>query len=173
MAFQDVRAASATGVLATSAAAASPPRKPAVLNEPPAPMPLRRASAPLGNGAVVGLPERGDVVVETSPTRRTYRFGRYLLDVPRRMLLCGPTARPIPEKLFLLLLTLLEANGEVVTKDRFFAEIWPDDVVSDANLAQHVFLLRGLLGERAKDHAYVVTVPGSGYRFAAEVEHKV
>jgi|SRR5579871_2724109 len=117
-------------------------------------------------------------LVPSEPTERagvpnTYRFGPYLLDVPRRMLICGPTERPLPEKLCALLLLLLEAGGGVVRKDTLFAELWGDGSASDANLAQHVFMLRGILGERAKDHAYIVTVPGQGYRFAATIERKV
>jgi uncharacterized protein len=57
-------------------------------------------------------------------------------------------------------------------KELFFARIWPHDH-SDANLTQHIFLLRSLLGETSRDHSYIVTVPGKGYRLAAVVERKV
>jgi|HubBroStandDraft_6_1064221.scaffolds.fasta_scaffold00108_28 DNA-binding winged helix-turn-helix (wHTH) protein len=102
----------------------------------------------------------------------TYRFGPYVIDANRRMLYSGLEARTLPEKLFQVLLLLLEAAGSVVEKSAFFARIWPHDP-SDANLTQHIFLLRGLLGETSRDHSYVVTVPGKGYRLAAVVERKV
>src|SRR3954449_2322182 len=47
--------------------------------------------------------------------------------------------------------------------------IWPDTFVTEANLTQNVSSLRKVLGERANDHRYVVTVPGRGYSFVAEV----
>jgi|SRR5579862_4853063 len=102
----------------------------------------------------------------------TYRFGPYILDVSRRLLLSGSQAKPVPEKIFQILLILLEAHGRVVEKERFFERLWMDEPVSDANLAQHVFMLRNLLGENARDHAYIVTVPGKGYRFVQLVEAK-
>lgn len=102
----------------------------------------------------------------------TYRFGRYVVDANHRMLYAGLDARALPEKLFQVLLLLLEAGGSVVEKRAFFARIWPHDA-SNANLTQHIFLLRGLLGETARDHSYIVTVPGKGYRLGAVVERKV
>ena len=103
------------------------------------------------------------------PLRSSYRFGPFALDVDRRMLVAGAQARPLGEKVFQVLVMLLEAGGRVVEKREFFERIWPDDT-SDANLVQHVFLLRSLLGETARDNAYVVTVPGRGYRLAMPVE---
>ncbi|HMD02390.1 MAG TPA: winged helix-turn-helix domain-containing protein, partial [Candidatus Baltobacteraceae bacterium] len=104
--------------------------------------------------------------------RPTYRFGPYLLDVNHRMLFTGSTARPITEKLFQMLLLLLDADGGVVSKETFSTHVWPDEIVSDANLGQHIFMLRQLLRERAADNAYVITVAGKGYRFAVPVERK-
>jgi DNA-binding winged helix-turn-helix (wHTH) protein len=103
----------------------------------------------------------------------TYRFGRYLLDVARRRLLSGSEIKPLPEKLFGSLVLVLEANCRLVEKRVFFDRLWPDAPVTDANLTQHVFMLRGLLGENAGDHTYVVTVPGKGYRFAVPIESKL
>jgi DNA-binding winged helix-turn-helix (wHTH) protein len=102
----------------------------------------------------------------------TYRFGPFLLDVPRRLLLRANEVTPLGEKVFQMLLLLLRAGGAVVSRETFAAELWPDDDVSDANMAQHIFMLRHALGENARDHTFVVTVPGKGYRFAACAEEK-
>jgi DNA-binding winged helix-turn-helix (wHTH) protein len=48
--------------------------------------------------------------------------------------------------------------------------IWPDSFVEEGNLSQNVFLLRKALGESPSEHRYIVTIPGRGYRFAAEVQ---
>jgi uncharacterized protein len=103
----------------------------------------------------------------------TYRFGPYFLDVQRRVLVRDRQVRPLPEKLFQILLLLLQADGRVVDKDTFFASIWPSGIPSEANLTQHMFMLRAFLGERARDHDYIVTVAGRGYRLAVQSEKKL
>lgn len=104
--------------------------------------------------------------------RQTYRFGAHLLDVQHRILWTGSERRPLPEKLFRILVLLLEAETRVVPRHVFYQQIWRDEDVSVANLTQHVFMLRALLGERAGDNSYILTVPGSGYRLAMPVEKK-
>jgi DNA-binding winged helix-turn-helix (wHTH) protein len=48
--------------------------------------------------------------------------------------------------------------------------LWPDTFVDESNLSQHIYQLRKILGPSAQDPQYIVTVPGSGYRFAQKVE---
>ncbi len=123
--------------------------------------------------------ERAIPAAELTESRRepaprlTYRFGPFMLDAGRRMLLSGSVAKPLPEKLFSVLLLLLEANGNVVEKETFFTKVWPEGWVTDANLTQHIFLLRQVLGERAGENAYIVTVAGIGYRLAVPIESKL
>jgi len=102
----------------------------------------------------------------------TYRFGPFLLDASRRLLFRANHVTPLGEKVFQMLLLLLRSDGSVVSKERLAQELWPDDDVSDANIAQHIFMLRHALGENARDHTFVVTVPGKGYRFAVCAEEK-
>jgi len=64
---------------------------------------------------------------------------------------------------------LIRGNGGVIDKETIASRVWPDNVVSDGNLSQHMYMLRQLLDERAKDRAYVITVRGKGYRFVAPV----
>lgn len=75
----------------------------------------------------------------------------------------------MPERLALLLTHLLQASGSVVGKEALALSVWPHEAVSDGNLAQHIYLLRRLLGDRARDHSYILSVQGRGYRFAAPV----
>jgi len=42
-------------------------------------------------------------------------------------------------------------------------------VVEESNLAHNISALRKALGERAGEHRFIVTIPGQGYRFVAEV----
>jgi DNA-binding winged helix-turn-helix (wHTH) protein/Flp pilus assembly protein TadD len=97
-----------------------------------------------------------------------YCFGDCRFDPARRLLFRGEEVAPIPERLSVLLVELVSANGRLVTKEHLAQSIWQHDAVSDGNLAQHVYMLRRLLGERARDHSYILSVSG-GYRFAIPV----
>jgi DNA-binding winged helix-turn-helix (wHTH) protein/Tfp pilus assembly protein PilF len=99
----------------------------------------------------------------------TYTFGTFRLDTARRLLFSGNEITPLPERAFQLLLLLIEAAGEVVSKDTLAARVWPESTVSDANLSQHVYLLRRKLREKASDRSYIMTVSGRGFRFAAPI----
>ncbi|MBV8153527.1 MAG: DUF1272 domain-containing protein [Candidatus Eremiobacteraeota bacterium] len=112
-------------------------------------------------------------VAEEADFALTYRFGPYFLDVAHRRLFSGSDVKTLPEKPFQVLTLLLEADGKVVERHTFFERLWPGDPVGDANLTQHIFMLRGLLGEHGGDNEYVLTVPGKGYRLAMPSEKKL
>jgi DNA-binding winged helix-turn-helix (wHTH) protein/Tfp pilus assembly protein PilF len=98
-----------------------------------------------------------------------YVFGPFRLDPTRGLLHFGSEIVPLPGRLLQLLLALIAANGGVVEKDTLALSLWPDGDATDGNLSQHMYMLRRILGERARDRAYVMTVHGKGYRFAAPV----
>src|ERR1700676_1867044 len=103
----------------------------------------------------------------------TFRFDNFVLDVPRRMLLVGGEPKPLSEKIFQILLVLLESGGDVVSKERFFAEVWPNETATDQNLAQHISVLRNLLRNGDLERSLILAVPGRGYRLGTIVERKV
>src|SRR4030095_7393476 len=45
-----------------------------------------------------------------------------------------------------------------------------DTVVEEGGLARNISVLRKALGEKPDDHQYIVTAPGQGYRFVADVK---
>src|SRR5262249_39792648 len=67
------------------------------------------------------------------------------------------------------LLVLVQNSGRMVGKDELMKQIWPDSFVEEANLAVNISTLRKALGEDRHEHRYIVTVPGRGYRFVAQV----
>src|SRR6058998_1013680 len=101
--------------------------------------------------------------------KRSYEFSSFRLDAARRVLFMRGTPLLLPPKVFNTLLILVERRGQVVEKDELMKLLWPDSFVEEANLTQNVSSLRKLLGESPNDHRYIVTVPGRGYRFVAEV----
>lgn len=99
-----------------------------------------------------------------------YEFGDFRLDAAKRLLLKRDGERiPLTPKAFDTLLYLVEHSGALLDKDELLRAVWADTVVEENNLNQHISTLRRVLGERRDEHHYIVTVPGRGYRFIADV----
>lgn len=98
-------------------------------------------------------------------------FASFRLDKERRQLVRRDTDEVVPlkPKTFEVLLALVERSGETVEKRELMEQLWPDSFVEEANLTQHISLARKALGETASEHRFIVTVPGHGYRFVAQV----
>jgi serine/threonine-protein kinase len=99
-----------------------------------------------------------------------YEFGDFRVDAAKRRLL-GRNGEPVPltPKVFDTLLYLVEHPGTVLNKDELMEAIWPQTVVEENSLNQSISILRRVLGESRGENRYIVTVPGRGYRFVAEV----
>ncbi len=98
-----------------------------------------------------------------------YEFGPFRVDPEKQILLRDNQPVSITPKTFETLLVLVRHSREVVSKDDLMKELWPDAFVEEANLSQNIFMLRKALGDTPDDRRYVVTLPGKGYRFVAEV----
>lgn len=98
-----------------------------------------------------------------------YEFDSFQVDVKRRLLFYEGRPVRITPKAFEILLELVQSGGSVITKDEMMTAIWPNCFVEEGNLAQNIFLLRRILGERKNEHKYIITIPGVGYRFAPDV----
>ena len=98
-----------------------------------------------------------------------YAFGDFRLDVSKRLLFRGGEPISLTPKVFDTLVCLVEHNGNVLSKDDLMSAVWPDTVVEENNLGQNISKLRSLLGESPGDHRWIVTLPGRGYRFVADV----
>jgi len=104
-------------------------------------------------------------------TRIHYEFEGFQLDIQQRLLLSGAERRPVPlpPKIFDTLLYLVERRGELLDKSTLLKAIWPNVVVEENSLNQNVSSLRRALGEKTGEHRFIVTEPGRGYRFVADV----
>jgi DNA-binding winged helix-turn-helix (wHTH) protein/TolB-like protein len=103
-------------------------------------------------------------------TKRIYEFGSFRLDSVRRLLSREGEPVPLTSKSFETLLALVESRGEILVKDELLSRVWPDTVVEEKNLTINISALRKVLGERPDEHRDIVTVPGRGYRFVADVQ---
>ena len=102
-------------------------------------------------------------------TKHFYEFGPYRIDPDKCLLLRGEEQVAMTSKAFETLLSLMQNSKQVVSKDELMKRLWPDTFVEEANLTQHVSMVRKALGESAQQHRYIVTLPGRGYRFAEPV----
>ena len=101
--------------------------------------------------------------------KKFYEFGPYRMDPERGLLFRGGEQIALTAKAFETLLILVRNAEQVVTKEELMRPLWPDTFVEEANLTQHISMVRKALGESPQDRRYIVTLPGRGYRFAERV----
>ena len=103
-----------------------------------------------------------------APTGR-FVFDRFEVDPANRTCIRDGDTLPVSGKVFDVLLAFLETPGRLLTKDELIERVWSDEFVEEGNLARNVSTLRKLLGDTEKNHRYITTVPGHGYKFVSEV----
>jgi DNA-binding winged helix-turn-helix (wHTH) protein/tetratricopeptide (TPR) repeat protein len=103
------------------------------------------------------------------PQKHFYEFGPYRIDVALSRLERAGIAIPLPPKAFDLLLLLARNHDRVMTKGDLMDTLWPKMFVEEANLTQHVYTLRKILGDQANGKPYIETVARRGYHLAADV----
>lgn len=109
------------------------------------------------------------IPTETTPLR-AYEFGEFRLELGKRLLRSRDgNTMPLTPRVFDTLLYMVEHHDIVLDKERIMEAVWPDSIVEENNLTQNISTLRRILGETPGSHSYIVTVPGRGYRFVADV----
>jgi TolB-like protein/Flp pilus assembly protein TadD len=103
------------------------------------------------------------------PQSHIYEFDDFRLDAGERILLRHGERVALTPRVLDTLLYLVRHHGRVLEKNELMSEIWPDAVVEENNLNQNISTLRRIFGESRGENRYIVTVPGRGYRFAAQV----
>ncbi len=107
------------------------------------------------------------------PQRSIYEFGDFRLCAAKRLLLKGvDEIVPLMPKAFDTLLYLVQHSGKIIEKDELMREIWSDTIVEENNLTQNISILRRIFGEKPGEHRFIVTVPGHGYKFVADVREQ-
>jgi len=99
-----------------------------------------------------------------------YQFGPFVLDTVQHALLRENQPVPLTPKTYDTLLVLVENTGRMLSKDELMKALWPDSFVEESNLTVQISAIRRTLGEVPGERRYIVTVPGRGYRFSADVK---
>jgi predicted ATPase/DNA-binding winged helix-turn-helix (wHTH) protein len=97
-------------------------------------------------------------------------FGRFRVLPRQRQLLADGAPIELGTRAFDILLVLLEARGNLVTKDQLFDRVWPGAVVEENNIQVQISALRKAFGD---SRGLILTVPLRGYRFTGEVRNVV
>ena len=104
-----------------------------------------------------------------------YCFGSFVLDPLDRRLWRAGLCLPLAPKAFDTLHLLVRNAGRLVTREDFFAQLWPRAVVEPNNIATYVAQLRHALSDGLTGTATspgIETVPRWGYRFVGDVRQQ-
>lgn len=99
---------------------------------------------------------------------KIYRFKNFYLNPTERRVIKNDQFLELTTKTFDVLQLLIEKGNEVVSKDEILGKVWNGSFVEEGNLPVHISKLRRQLDE-AKNHQFIETVQGSGYRFVQPV----
>src|SRR5215475_9171365 len=99
-----------------------------------------------------------------------YEFAGFRLHLRKRLLFSVDNQLvALSPRAFETLVVLVEQAGEMLDKSELMRRVWPKTVVEENSLNQCITQLRRALGERPGEHRFIVTEPGRGYRFVANV----
>jgi TolB-like protein len=100
---------------------------------------------------------------------QSFEFGAFRFSEQRKELSRDGAVVPLGSRALDVLACLLRHAGETVGKDALMADVWPDRMVEEHNLAVHLSALRRALNDGNTDRSVIHTDPGRGYRFVAPV----
>jgi TolB-like protein/DNA-binding winged helix-turn-helix (wHTH) protein/Tfp pilus assembly protein PilF len=104
------------------------------------------------------------------PANTFLRFGAFEADVQTGELRKQGKRVRLQDQPFQLLVMLLEAPGQLVTRDELRSKLWPQTTVDfDHGLNKAISKIREALGDSPEHPRFVETVARRGYRFLADV----
>ncbi len=103
-------------------------------------------------------------------TAQLFSFANFQLDGVKRLLLKDGESVFLNSKALDLLLVLVKNHGQVVHKNDLLDEVWEGQFVEENNLTVHISALRKIFGDEKGKHQFIVTIPGKGYKFVADVK---
>ncbi len=98
-----------------------------------------------------------------------YRFDRFLLSASGRRLSRDGKTVDLGGRYLDALIVMVSSPDQLITKERFMAEVWHGIPVTDEALTQCIRALRKALDDDAARPRFIETVPRHGYRFVAPV----
>lgn len=108
---------------------------------------------------------------QTSPNGHRFVFDNFEVDVANRLLLRDGVEVRLTGKVFDILLVFVENPKRLLEKDELIETVWHEEFVEEGNLTRNISTLRKVLGDTGREHKYIATVQGRGYRFIADLHH--
>lgn len=99
----------------------------------------------------------------------TYTFGDFEIDRTLFELSRRGVQVEVEPKVFDLLSYIVAHRDRVIPKDELFAQLWPNEFVTDSALTYCIRAARKALGDNGSRQRFIQTLRGRGYRFVAEV----
>ncbi len=96
-------------------------------------------------------------------------LGPFRLDTRNNLLLRGTEPVALGKRATVLLRSLVERPGELVSKDALIEAAWSDQIVEENNLTVQIAALRRVLGTTPDGGRWIETLPRRGYRFVGPV----
>src|SRR6266478_2625241 len=96
-------------------------------------------------------------------------FGPFNLLVSERLLTKEGAPVELGARALDILIVLISAPNEVVSKKDLMARVWPDVTVEEGSLRFHMASLRKALGDGKAGARYITTIAGRGYCFVAPI----
>jgi DNA-binding winged helix-turn-helix (wHTH) protein len=100
---------------------------------------------------------------------KVFSFGPFRLLPAERLLTENGRPVRLGSRAFDILVILVERAGNVVAKNDIMTRVWPSTIVVEDNLSVHMTALRRVLQDGRNGNRYIVTIPGRGYSFVAQL----
>jgi predicted ATPase/DNA-binding winged helix-turn-helix (wHTH) protein len=104
-----------------------------------------------------------------APDKDILSFGPFRLTAGERLLTRDGAPVELGARAFDILIALVSAPNEVISKRDLLSRVWPDVTVDESSLRVHMASLRKTLGDGKDGARYIATVAGRGYCFVAPV----
>jgi two-component system alkaline phosphatase synthesis response regulator PhoP len=115
------------------------------------------------------LMARIEVLMRRTPTRTAYQFGQVRVDVRAMQVTRNGIPVHLSARAFQLLCYFVEHPGITLTREKILQDVWDYDAATSATtrtVDMHVAVLRQKLETDPRRPELIITVPGSGYKFA-------
>lgn len=91
------------------------------------------------------------------------RYGELSIDEKNHQVMRAGHSLIVTPAMYQILLVLVKAQGEIVSRDSLIHQLWRDDVPDKDVLRSHIYLLRNVL-DKPFEHPMLVTVPKFGFK---------
>src|SRR5215469_1040608 len=112
--------------------------------------------------------------MQPSPPSPPVRFGAFELNLQSGELFKHGRKIKLQTQSFLILASLLERPGEVLSRDELRQRLWPSDVFVDFEVGLNAAInrLRDVLDDSPEKPRFIETLPRRGYRFIAPLQRE-